>query len=168
MNEKKEQVYMCPACCLGETKEVGHVMGPACEERFQDEVLERLENHQPVEPELEYAIRLTQKNVSEQQAQLEELKSGSQTYWDQAYGEIQKECHKVKLPKEKFLGAVKTRFAEIMSNAGQSEIVAGIISIGEIISNLTNQLDWLQSLKVRQPNGKNGPKTEGATEEKAE
>jgi len=162
-NEKKEQqVFMCPVCCLGETKEAGHLMGPNCEERFQADVLEKLKHHQPVKTELDYAIGLTEGNIASQQEQLDELKNGSSTYWDQAYGEIQRECRGVRLPKEKFLQAVKTRFAEIMKNTGQPEIAEGIVSLGEIIANLNSQLDWLKSLKARQPNGKNNHAEEAA------
>ena len=145
--EKKE--FLCPVC-MRERKKRGHLMGSECEKEYQEQVLQALQNHQTPETELDYAQRRAEENLSSSKKELEEYKEMSSVYWDEAYEEIQGECYRIKLPKNKFLQAVNTRFAEILKRAGISETAELIDILKKRIYDLGQQIQWYEKLRFRQ------------------
>jgi len=156
--EKKEKKkFLCPVC-MKETKERGYLMGPECEKEYQEQVLQALQNHQIPETKLDYAQRRAEENSSSSKKEFEEYKEKTSAYWDEAYKQIRQECRRIKLPKDKFLRAVKTRFAEILEKEGMSE-TAGLIDIlKKRIYDLDQQIQWYKKLRSRQQEAEETPK----------
>ncbi len=149
MENKEKKEFLCPVC-MQERKKRGHLMGSECEKEYQEQVLQALQNHQTPEAELDYAQRQAEENLSSSQKELEEYKEKTSVCWDRAYKQIQWECRRIKLPKDKFLRAVKTRFAEILEKEGMSETAELIDILKKRIYDLGQQIQWYEKLRFRQ------------------
>lgn len=158
-----EQVYMCPKC-LGEEKETGRLLGPACRKDYEDEVMRALADHQPIEPELNYAIRTTMEAMEQDKVQKQQHQGSIQTYWDQAYRQVQQELGRVRLPQDKFIDAVRMRQREMLVSAGLVEIADAINILSESIANRESQLSWFKVLRLRTEKNGNGAGSSPAAE----
>lgn len=146
---EKKREFMCPVC-MKEAKEPGHLMGPECEENYQNEVVSALKNHQTPKSELDYAESRAVKNLIFSQGQLKELKEKTSIQWNQAYNQIRQESDGVRLSKENLLRAVKTRLAEILEKAGMSKTAELIEVLGKRIYDLKGQIQWYEKIRIRQ------------------
>ncbi|MBD3208516.1 MAG: hypothetical protein GF370_03615 [Candidatus Nealsonbacteria bacterium] len=142
----EKAVYMCGVCEVHE-KENGHLLCPECEKRYQEYVLEALSRCEQPETQLDWALSRTEENLREAENALQSIKDQYSEYWDMAYKEIQEACQNIRLPKEKFLGAVRDREILLLCRDGHNEVAELLEGIPERMKILASQVSWYKKLR---------------------
>lgn len=167
--QEPARAFICPACVKNE-KTKGLVC-TKCRESHQQEVMLRIGKHQPVRSLLDFALDAAEQNLNDFAKELDEKMGETRPFFASAHQEVSKELRRVgvRLPKEKFLEAVKERYHEIMVKAGQKELYERSEWLKEMVYSLESQMNWMKKLEANQAAEKSKEETEiGATEDVSE
>jgi len=138
--------FICTICLINK-KQKGHIMCSFCKKDFEESVLESLESKKTPETLFQYAERMTQKNLNNYKAEYEALKNSLDAFWDQSCKEIKRDCKGIKLSKDNFLRAVRTRYKKLLEKAGQLKDFDKMEEHKKTIRNLQGQLNWFAKIK---------------------
>ncbi len=144
MNSK---AYICPACVANE-KTKGLICSD-CQNEHKRISMSAIRGHRLVETELQYVLRKTEENLISLTKELEDLKSQTSSFFNEAYREVSRDSKGIRFEKEDFIELVKERCHEIMENAGLKEQAERIERLKQTIGSLKEQKRWLEKLNHR-------------------
>lgn len=169
-DKKEEKRYMCSVCIDGD-KTKG-LMCSGCHNDHRKLAKDAIDNHQPIEPKLDYAIRKTGENLTSYAERLELLTKQTQPYFNVAYDAVKDEYRQAGISPSRnnenngdFLDSVKIRHSELLEKAGLREVGERRKRVVRIRAILENQMVWLA--KVKSNNQPEKKATEHVKEEQA-
>lgn len=152
-NKKEEKRYMCSVCIDGDRTK--GLMCSGCYNDHRKLAKTAIDNHQPIESKLDFAIRKTGENLTSYAKQLDSLTEQTQPYFDVAYDDVKKEYWLAGIGPSRgsgnngdFLDSVKIRHNELLENAGLKEIGEKRKRAVKILRDLESQMDWLAKIQL--------------------
>ncbi len=152
-DKKEEKRYMCSVCIDGDRTK--GLMCSGCYNDHRKLVKDAIDNHQPIESKLDFAIRKTEENLAFYDEQLESLTEQTQPYFDVAYEDVKSEYRQAGIDssrgnenKKDFLDSVKKRCDELLEKAGLEKVGEKRKKVVKILRALESQMIWLEKIKA--------------------